>query len=68
MPTTTKKDLIDRIADETKYKRNDVRAIVQAFLAVSYKNLRAHETVLDIGCRLLLEKTKKHKSHPTKNK
>ena len=32
MPTTTKKDLIDRIADETKYKRNDVRAIVQAFL------------------------------------
>jgi integration host factor subunit beta len=32
MPTTTKKDLIDRIADETKYKRNDVRAIVQTFL------------------------------------
>jgi|TARA_B100000959_G_C14992699_1_gene628692 integration host factor subunit beta len=32
MPTTTKKDLIDRIADETKYKRNDVRSIVQAFL------------------------------------
>ncbi len=32
MPTTTKKDLIDQIADETKYKRNDVRAIVQAFL------------------------------------
>ena len=32
MSTTTKKDLIDRIADETKYKRNDVRTIVQAFL------------------------------------
>ncbi|MBC8309590.1 MAG: integration host factor subunit beta [Phycisphaerales bacterium] len=32
MTTTTKKDLIDRIADETKYKRNDVRSIVQAFL------------------------------------
>ncbi len=32
MSTTTKKDLIDRIADETKYKRNDVRIIVQAFL------------------------------------
>ncbi len=32
MSTTTKKDLIDRIADETKYKRNDVRSIVQAFL------------------------------------
>jgi integration host factor subunit beta len=32
MSTTTKKDLIDRIADGTKYKRNDVRSIVQAFL------------------------------------
>ena len=28
--------------------------------AVSYTHLRAHETVLDIVCRLLLEK-KKHK-------
>ena len=32
MSTTTKKELIDRIADETKYKRSDVREIVQAFL------------------------------------
>jgi integration host factor subunit beta len=32
MPTITKKDLIDRIAENTKYKRNDVRAVVQAFL------------------------------------
>lgn len=32
MSTTTKKDLIDRIADGTKYKRNDVRTIVQTFL------------------------------------
>jgi integration host factor subunit beta len=32
MPTTTKKQLIDRIAYETKYKRNDVRTIVQTFL------------------------------------
>ena len=32
MTTTTKKELIDRIAEETKYKRNDVRTIVQAFL------------------------------------
>ena len=29
--------------------------------AVSYTHLRAHETVLDLVCRLLLEK-KKHKS------
>ena len=27
---------------------------------VSYTHLRAHETVLDIVCRLLLEKQKKH--------
>ena len=28
----------------------------QAFTAVSYTHLRAHETVLDLVCRLLLEK------------
>ena len=28
--------------------------------AVSYTHLRAHETVLDLVCRLLLEKTKQH--------
>ena len=27
---------------------------------VSYTHLRAHETVLDLVCRLLLEKTKEH--------
>ena len=32
MSTTTKKELIDRIADKTKYKRSDVREIVQSFL------------------------------------
>ena len=32
MTTTTKKDLIDPISDETKYKRGDVRTVVQAFL------------------------------------
>ena len=29
-------------------------------MAVSYTHLRAHETVLDLVCRLLLEKKKKH--------
>ena len=29
---------------------------------VSYTHLRAHETVLDLVCRLLLEKKKKHHS------
>lgn len=32
MATTTKKDLIDRIAQDTKFKRSDVREIVQSFL------------------------------------
>ena len=32
-----------------------------AFTAVSYTHLRAHETVLDLVCRLLLEKKKKEK-------
>jgi len=32
MPTTTKKDLIDRIADETHQKRTAVKATVQCFL------------------------------------
>ena len=32
---------------------------------VSYTHLRAHETVLDLVCRLLLEKKKTHKQNPT---
>ena len=32
MPTITKKDLIDRIADETGQKRSEVRETVQRFL------------------------------------
>ena len=37
----------------------DSFGISQAFEAVSYTHLRAHETVLDLVCRLLLEKKKK---------
>lgn len=32
MGTTTKKDLIDRITDETELRRSDVKQVVQAFL------------------------------------
>ena len=32
---------------------------------VSYTHLRAHETVLDLVCRLLLEKKKKKQTHIT---
>ncbi|VTU63070.1 hypothetical protein AMBR_BLFENHAL_02891 [Lacticaseibacillus rhamnosus] len=34
--------------------------IPPAVEAVSYTHLRAHETVLELVCRLLLEKKKKH--------
>ena len=33
--------------------------VVGAVASVSYTHLRAHETVLDLVCRLLLEKKKK---------
>src|SRR5664280_3215625 len=32
--------------------------VTASYFAVSYTHLRAHETVLDLVCRLLLEKTK----------
>ena len=35
--------------------------------AVSYTHLRAHETVLDLVCRLLLEKKKKKKRQTYNN-
>ena len=42
----------------------DGAAIVnQISLPVSYTHLRAHETVLDLVCRLLLEKKKQTASH-----
>ena len=34
--------------------------LLQVLCPVSYTHLRAHETVLDIVCRLLLEKKKEH--------
>ena len=36
-----------------------VHCTLDSFSAVSYTHLRAHETVLDLVCRLLLEKKKK---------
>ena len=36
--------------------------------AVSYTHLRAHETVLDLVCRLLLEKKKHNKKKQKQNK
>ena len=36
-------------------------SLIRSFETVSYTHLRAHETVLDLVCRLLLEKKKKKK-------
>ena len=35
--------------------------VTHGIISVSYTHLRAHETVLDLVCRLLLEKKKKNK-------
>ena len=47
---------------ETKFYTNDGNNVftvnTTTFTAVSYTHLRAHETVLDLVCRLLLEKKK----------
>ncbi|WDT36894.1 hypothetical protein PVA38_12195 [Streptococcus pneumoniae D39] len=42
------------------------KKIFSSIIAVSYTHLRAHETVLDLVCRLLLEKkTKPHLPPPS---
>ena len=40
--------------------------VLMTLVPVSYTHLRAHETVLDLVCRLLLEKTTKKKKKQTK--
>ena len=44
---------------ENFVKSGVYKNIVGYLKSVSYKHLRAHETVLDLVCRLLLEKKKK---------
>eukprot|EP00657_Telonema_sp_P-1_P000764 TRINITY_DN1148_c0_g1_i1.p1 TRINITY_DN1148_c0_g1~~TRINITY_DN1148_c0_g1_i1.p1 ORF type:complete len:277 (-),score=83.43 TRINITY_DN1148_c0_g1_i1:18-848(-) len=61
--------LLQRVKNETQYKITelDVKMVVpegrDCYVpdnqSVSYTHLRAHETVLDLVCRLLLEKKKK---------
>mgnify|MGYP003380731812 CR=1 FL=1 len=45
-------------ADRIVLKTERFRATGEKIDAVSYTHLRAHETVLDLVCRLLLEKKK----------
>src|SRR5665811_276177 len=44
---------------------NSSSAMLHRSEPVSYTHLRAHETVLDLVCRLLLEKKKKKKTNKT---
>ena len=49
----------DQRVDQVELVRRRVLELIHQD-AVSYTHLRAHETVLDLVCRLLLEKKKKH--------
>ena len=58
--------------DYRQYTLEDVRRLLAiqhlkslGLGPVSYTHLRAPETVLDIECRLLIEKTKKKNTQPT---
>ena len=56
LPVTVDGKLVGMIVE------HDIEKAMRRPGAVSYTHLRAHETVLDLVCRLLLEK-KKIKSH-----
>ena len=44
--------------DQARRAATELDDVVEPRAAVSYTHLRAHETVLDLVCRLLLEKKK----------
>ena len=49
-----------------KFKGNNKKTVIFysfGYISVSYTHLRAHETVLDLVCRLLLEKKKNIKNN-----
>ena len=56
---------IVRLADGTANGQVSREATEQAIASVSYTHLRAHETVLDLVCRLLLEKKNPQTPDPT---
>ena len=68
--------LINRVIQEQRDSDQQLKTAMTDAMAVSYTHLRAHETVLDLVCRLLLEKKKKNnqkkkkknKKKKTKNK
>ena len=58
---------VERVNPETRQKVEAAIAELgyspNAIAPVSYTHLRAHETVLDLVCRLLLEKQKNKQTH-----
>ena len=50
----------ENMASGTAFRPGDVLSTMNGKTTVSYTHLRAHETVLDIVCRLLLEKKKRN--------
>ena len=52
--------VVDQQADaqRQRHQRQEIEREPERVEAVSYTHLRAHETVLDLVCRLLLEKKK----------
>ena len=51
---------LEHYAEKTARTIPNVVGFTPNVIAVSYTHLRAHETVLDLVCRLLLEKKKHH--------
>ena len=58
-------DVVDVVFCDNSLNRIELEQMARHYpswgtrIAVSYTHLRAHETVLDLVCRLLLEKKKK---------
>ena len=52
------KNVVVAIPQNERSRPTDFIGRIQQLPAVSYTHLRAHETVLDLVCRLLLEKKK----------
>ena len=65
---------VTKLIDDSRfaglYHPGGARPISPGLIAVSYTHLRAHETVLDLVCRLLLEKKKipKYSTNTTNSK
>ena len=51
--------LVEKFFEKVKLNKELKDLDLRKNMAVSYTHLRAHETVLDLVCRLLLEKKKK---------